>query len=122
MGASPQHVPGVFFGLTGSVWRPKLGVVRCGVKCRGHHADNLVGFAIQGDAPPDHSRIRAKAIDPHRVTDYDHVRLAGFIVGSFELASEMRGRSKSLEELVINLLRGDQFGSLVIGEKYGRQR
>jgi len=99
------YVPGVFFGLTGPVWRPKLGVVRCGVKCLGHHADNLVEFAIQGDAP----RIRAKAIDPHRVTDYDHMRRAGFIVG----------RSKSLEELVINVLRGGQFGSLVIGEKHG---
>lgn len=87
------YVPNVFFGLTGPVWRPKLGVVRCGVKCRGHHADNLVGFAIQGDAPPDHSRIRAKAIDPHRVTDYDHVRRAGFIAGGFERASEMRGLS-----------------------------
>jgi hypothetical protein len=121
-GKKPPYVPNVFFGLTGPVWRPKLGVVRCGVKCRGHHADNLVGFAIQGDAPPDHSRIRAKAIDSLRVTDYDHVRRAGFIAGGFERASEMRGRSKSLEELVINLLRGDQFGRLSSVRSMGRQR
>ena len=61
---------------------------------------------------------------PRRLTHialpiYDHVRCAGFIVGGFERASEMRGRSKSLEELVTNVLRGDQFGSLVIGEKHG---
>jgi hypothetical protein len=84
------------------------------LKDTGHHADNLVGFAIQGDAPPDHSWIRAEAIDPHRVTDYDHMRRAGFIVAGFARASEMRGRSKRLEELVMNLARGDQFGSLVI--------
>ena len=57
---------------------------------RGHHADDRVGGAVNGQAPPDRGTVAAELPQPQRVADHRDPRLARPVLALDERSPEQR--------------------------------